>query len=118
MVCPGDEGWLSPSFAGCDGSYGYSGYEGVDYVNNLAVPTFRLWHLSPVPRLLRLYLHGGPQSSHRRWQSRRKACCIGRVCGTDGGAKGAIYAAVVADGAKPDEYCKRLLLAICDDICL
>jgi len=72
MVCPSDEGWLSPSFTGYNNSYNYSSYEGVDYVNNLAIPTPRLWHLSPVPRLLRLYLHVGAQSSHRHWQSRRK----------------------------------------------
>ena len=39
MVSLGDEGWLPPSYAGGDGSYAYSGYEGVDFIKNLAIPT-------------------------------------------------------------------------------
>ena len=39
MVSLGDEGWLPPSYAGGDGTYAYSGYEGVDFVKNLAIRT-------------------------------------------------------------------------------
>ena len=37
LVAIGDEGWLTPP-AG-DGSYAYSGYEGVDFAKNLAIKT-------------------------------------------------------------------------------
>ena len=39
MVTLGDEGWLTPSYVGGDGTYAYSGYEGVDFVKNLAIKT-------------------------------------------------------------------------------
>ena len=39
MVSLGDEGWLLPSYQGGDGTYAYSGYEGVDFIKNLAIPT-------------------------------------------------------------------------------
>ena len=39
MVSLGDEGWLQPSFVGGDGTYAYSGYEGIDFVKNLAIPS-------------------------------------------------------------------------------
>ena len=38
MVALGDEGWFDTASIG-DGSYAYSGYEGVDFVKNLAIPT-------------------------------------------------------------------------------
>ncbi|KAL8694581.1 MAG: hypothetical protein Q9218_000763 [Villophora microphyllina] len=49
MVSLGDEGWLQPSFPGGDGSYAYSGYEGVDFVKNLAIPTidYGTFHMYP-----------------------------------------------------------------------
>ena len=49
MVCLGDEGWLTPSYVGGDGTYAYSGYEGVDFVKNLAIPTldYGTVHLYP-----------------------------------------------------------------------
>lgn len=37
MVSLGDEGWLTPPHG--DGSYAYSGYQGVDFVKNLGIPT-------------------------------------------------------------------------------
>ena len=47
MVALGDEGWLTPPLG--DGSYAYSGYEGVDFVKNLAIPTldYGTFHLYP-----------------------------------------------------------------------
>ena len=47
MVALGDEGWLTPP-AG-DGSYAYSGAEGVDFAVNLAIPTldYGTFHLYP-----------------------------------------------------------------------
>ncbi|CAF9932350.1 MAG: hypothetical protein HETSPECPRED_008336 [Heterodermia speciosa] len=47
MVSLGDEGWLTPPQG--DGSYAYSGYEGVDFVKNLAIPTldYGTFHLYP-----------------------------------------------------------------------
>ena len=40
MVTLGDEGWFAPeSGPVADGSYAYSGYEGVDFVKNLGIPT-------------------------------------------------------------------------------
>ena len=49
MVSLGDEGWLQPSFTGGDGTYAYSGYEGVDFVKNLAIKTidYGTVHLYP-----------------------------------------------------------------------
>ena len=49
MVSLGDEGWLEPSFVGGDGSYAYSGYEGVDFVKNLAISTidYGTFHMYP-----------------------------------------------------------------------
>lgn len=49
MVSLGDEGWLPPSYAGGDGSYAYSGYEGVDFVKNLAIKTldYGTFHMYP-----------------------------------------------------------------------
>lgn len=38
MVALGDEGWFDTAGIG-DGSYAYSGYEGVDFVQNLAIST-------------------------------------------------------------------------------
>ena len=47
MVALGDEGWFTPPTG--DGSYAYSGYEGVDFVKNLAIPTldYGTFHLYP-----------------------------------------------------------------------
>ncbi len=47
MVSLGDEGWLTPPQG--DGSYAYSGYEGVDFVKNLGIPTldYGTFHLYP-----------------------------------------------------------------------
>lgn len=47
MVALGDEGWLTPPLG--DGSYAYSGYEGVDFVKNLAITTldYGTFHLYP-----------------------------------------------------------------------
>ena len=39
MVTLGDEGWLPNNVPGADGSYAYSGYEGVDFVRNLQIKT-------------------------------------------------------------------------------
>ena len=49
MASLGEEGWLTPSYIGGDGSYAYSGYEGVDFVKNLAIPTldYGTVHLYP-----------------------------------------------------------------------
>ena len=49
MVSLGDEGWLQPSFTGGDGTYAYSGYEGVDFVKNLAISTidYGTFHMYP-----------------------------------------------------------------------
>jgi mannan endo-1,4-beta-mannosidase len=50
MVTLGDEGWLYPNAAaGYDGSYAYSGAEGVDFVANLKVKTldYGTFHLYP-----------------------------------------------------------------------
>ena len=46
MVAIGDEGWLA---SGGDGSYAYSGYEGVDFTKNLAISTidYGTFHLYP-----------------------------------------------------------------------
>ena len=47
MVALGDEGWLVPPSG--DGTYAYSGYEGVDFAKNLAIPTldYGTVHLYP-----------------------------------------------------------------------
>ena len=47
MVALGDEGWMTAPVG--DGSYAYSGYEGVDFVKNLAIPTldYGTFHLYP-----------------------------------------------------------------------
>lgn len=47
MVALGDEGWMTSPVG--DGSYAYSGYEGVDFVKNLAIPTldYGTFHLYP-----------------------------------------------------------------------
>lgn len=47
MVSLGDEGWLTSPQG--DGSYAYSGYEGVDFVRNLAISTldYGTFHLYP-----------------------------------------------------------------------
>ena len=47
MVTLGDEGWLAPPYG--DGSYAYSGYEGVDFELNLKIPTldYATFHLYP-----------------------------------------------------------------------
>ena len=52
MVTLGDEGWLAPTdqlVPGNDGSYAYSGYEGVDFTRNLAIPTldYGTFHIYP-----------------------------------------------------------------------
>ncbi|KAI3391376.1 hypothetical protein diail_7462 [Diaporthe ilicicola] len=51
MVTLGDEGWFAPGTAlsGDDGSYAYSGGEGVDFVANLAIPKldYGTFHLYP-----------------------------------------------------------------------
>ena len=47
MVSLGDEGWLVPPSG--DGSYAYSGYEGVDFAKNLAISTldYGTFHMYP-----------------------------------------------------------------------
>ncbi|KAL6715317.1 hypothetical protein ACLMJK_007582 [Lecanora helva] len=47
MVAIGDEGWLAPPSG--DGSYAYSGYEGVDFQTNLGISTidYGSFHLYP-----------------------------------------------------------------------
>lgn len=47
MVTLGDEGWFYPPEG--DGSYAYSGYEGVDFVRNLGIETldYSTFHLYP-----------------------------------------------------------------------
>ena len=47
MVTLGDEGWFAAPEG--DGSYAYSGYEGVDFIKNLAIPTldYGTFHLYP-----------------------------------------------------------------------
>lgn len=49
MVALGDEGWYYPPES--DGSYAYSGYEGVDFVANLNISTldYGTFHLYPDP---------------------------------------------------------------------
>lgn len=53
MVTLGDEGWFAPAdggrVAGDDGSYAYSGVEGVDFIANLGIPTldYGTFHLYP-----------------------------------------------------------------------
>ena len=41
MVSLGDEGWIAPGWPGANGdtSYAYSGYEGVDFIENLKIKT-------------------------------------------------------------------------------
>ncbi|TKA68010.1 hypothetical protein B0A49_04481 [Cryomyces minteri] len=48
MVTLGDEGWVVPSDGYGDGSYAYSGLEGVDFVKNLGISTldFGTFHLA------------------------------------------------------------------------
>ena len=43
----GDEGWFAPPEG--DGSYAYSAYEGIDFIQNLAIPTldYGTFHLYP-----------------------------------------------------------------------
>lgn len=47
MVTLGDEGWFYPPES--DGSYAYSGYEGVDFVKNLGIKTldYGTFHMYP-----------------------------------------------------------------------
>ncbi|MCJ1429548.1 hypothetical protein MMC29_007463 [Sticta canariensis] len=47
MVALGDEGWFAPGYG--DGSYAYSGLEGIDFIKNLAIPTldYGTFHLYP-----------------------------------------------------------------------
>jgi mannan endo-1,4-beta-mannosidase len=49
MVTLGDEGWLTPADGYGDGSYAYSGAEGVDFVENLKIKTldYGTAHLYP-----------------------------------------------------------------------
>jgi mannan endo-1,4-beta-mannosidase len=49
LVTLGDEGWLTPADAIGDGSYAYSGIEGIDFVANLAIKTldYGVFHLYP-----------------------------------------------------------------------
>jgi mannan endo-1,4-beta-mannosidase len=49
MVTLGDEGWFAPADGIGDGSYAYSGAEGVDFVANLKIPTldYGVFHLYP-----------------------------------------------------------------------
>ena len=49
MVTLGDEGWLAPADGVGDGSYAYSGAEGVDWVANLKIKTldYGVLHLYP-----------------------------------------------------------------------
>lgn len=47
MVALGDEGWFAPGYG--DGSYAYSGIEGIDFIKNLAISTldYGSFHLYP-----------------------------------------------------------------------
>lgn len=49
MVTLGDEGWLTPETGYGDGSYAYSGVEGVDFAKNLKIKTldYGVLHLYP-----------------------------------------------------------------------
>lgn len=49
MVTLGDEGWFAPADNIGDGSYAYSGAEGVDFVRNLGIKTldYGVFHLYP-----------------------------------------------------------------------
>lgn len=49
LVTLGDEGWLTPNSGVGDGSYAYSGSEGIDWVENLKIPTldYGVFHLYP-----------------------------------------------------------------------
>ena len=49
LVTLGDEGWLAPADGLGDGSYAYSGAEGVDFVANLKIKTldYGVFHLYP-----------------------------------------------------------------------
>lgn len=49
MVTLGDEGWFAPADKIGDGSYAYSGAEGVDFVRNLGIKTldYGVFHLYP-----------------------------------------------------------------------
>ena len=52
MVTLGDEGWLEPTdtlIPGNDGSYAYSGYEGVNFTRNLGISTldYGTFHIYP-----------------------------------------------------------------------
>jgi len=49
LVTLGDEGWLTPKDGYGDGSYAYSGAEGVDFAANLKIPTldYGVLHLYP-----------------------------------------------------------------------
>jgi mannan endo-1,4-beta-mannosidase len=49
LVTLGDEGWLTPADGYGDGSYAYSGAEGVDFVANLRIKTldYGVFHLYP-----------------------------------------------------------------------
>lgn len=49
MVTLGDEGWFAPADNIGDGSYAYSGAEGIDWVANLQIPTldYGVFHLYP-----------------------------------------------------------------------
>ncbi|KAH8199555.1 hypothetical protein TruAng_006306 [Truncatella angustata] len=49
LVTLGDEGWLAPDSGVGDGSYAYSGAEGIDWVANLKIPTldYGVFHLYP-----------------------------------------------------------------------
>ena len=49
MVSLGDEGWFFPSAGVGDGSYAYSGAEGVDFVETLKIPTidYGTFHMYP-----------------------------------------------------------------------
>ncbi|KAH8660425.1 family 5 putative glycoside hydrolase [Xylariales sp. PMI_506] len=49
LVTLGDEGWLTPDDGVGDGSYAYSGAEGIDWVANLQIPTldYGVFHLYP-----------------------------------------------------------------------
>lgn len=49
MVTLGDEGWFAPADGIGDGSYAYGGAEGVDFVENLKIPTldYGTFHLYP-----------------------------------------------------------------------
>jgi mannan endo-1,4-beta-mannosidase len=49
MVILGDEGWFAPADGIGDGSYAYSGDQGIDFVENLKIPTldYGVFHLYP-----------------------------------------------------------------------